>query len=81
MVDQEEWKEIEENGGRVEGRTSEFSLRMFFKGLSIIGIENSTSRFQVLEFNNQHCVTKDGAMKWVHVKYEGLILNKSQPIV
>ncbi|GAU48152.1 hypothetical protein TSUD_302850 [Trifolium subterraneum] len=29
----------------------------------------------------QHCVTKDGAMKWFHVKYEGPILNKSQPIV
>jgi hypothetical protein len=29
----------------------------------------------------QHRVTKDDAMKWFQVKYEGVILNKSQAIV
>ncbi|KAF5183723.1 60S ribosomal protein L11 [Thalictrum thalictroides] len=28
----------------------------------------------------QHRVTKDDAMKWFQVKYEGVILNKSQNI-
>ncbi|KAH0448329.1 hypothetical protein IEQ34_022129 [Dendrobium chrysotoxum] len=28
----------------------------------------------------QHRVTKDDAMQWFHVKYEGVILNKSQAI-
>ncbi|KAF9596954.1 hypothetical protein IFM89_014598 [Coptis chinensis] len=29
----------------------------------------------------QHRVTKDNAMKWFQVKYEGVILNKSQNII
>ena len=29
----------------------------------------------------QHRVTKEDAMKWFQVKYEGVILNKSQQIV
>lgn len=29
----------------------------------------------------QHRVTKEDAMKWFQVKYEGVILNKSQAIV
>lgn len=44
--EQEEWKETEEKV--VEGlkeELDEFSVRMFFKGLSITGVENSTSGF------------------------------------
>ena len=29
----------------------------------------------------QHRVTKEDAMKWFQVKYEGVILNKSQQIL
>jgi len=44
--EEEEWKETEEKV--VEGlkeELDEFSVRMFFKGLSITGVENSTSGF------------------------------------
>jgi argonaute-like protein implicated in RNA metabolism and viral defense len=44
--DEEEWKETEEKVvENLKEELDEFSVKLFFKGLSITGIENSTSGF------------------------------------
>ncbi|QHO52808.1 hypothetical protein HN51_021717 [Arachis hypogaea] len=53
----------------------------FFLVLERAGYRVGRRRRRKSRVGIQHRVTKEDAMKWFQVKYEGVILNKSQQIV